>query len=518
MVRNAAGREVPAEVNGRAEVPYQGVGGYRPDGVHVAPPIRTALDYPADGDKRVASLVELLEAADLRDGACISTHHHFRNGDRVANAVFDAAAQLGLRDLVWFPSSVFPCHEPIIGHMERGVVHHVEAGLNGTVGAWVSRGNMRGTGVVRSHGGRSLAIKGGERHIDLAVIAASTADPFGDCNGTHGPNPCGPLGFSKPDSRYADRVAVVTDNLVPFPCVPWEIDGKLVDFVVEVDRVGDPDKIVFGTTRVTTNPDRLRIAELAARFAVATGILRDGWSFQAGASSVALAILEYLAQHMRDQGARARFLQAGSTRKVVEMLDEGLVEYVLDGQSFDMHGILSLRDDPRHVATSAFTSYDVHTKGSFMALLDAVFLGATEVDLDFNANVATHSDGMLLHGIGGWQHCLDAQCTVLTVPAFRRRGSVIVDRVTTLCGPGELIDVVVTELGIAINPRRSDLLDAVRGSGLPVRELADMKAEAEAAAGRVPAPQLGDEVVAVVKWQDGTLLDSVRRVPRSGGL
>jgi citrate lyase alpha subunit len=29
-----------------------------------------------------------------------------------------------------------------------------------------------------------------------------------------------------------------------------------------------------------------------------------------------------------------------------------------------------------------------------------------------------------------------------------------VDEVTTLCGPGELIDVVVTERGIAVNPRR----------------------------------------------------------------
>ncbi|MCK7540594.1 MAG: hypothetical protein MZV63_61750 [Marinilabiliales bacterium] len=38
------------------------------------------------------------------------------------------------------------------------------------------------------------------------------------------------------------------------------------------------------------------------------------------------------------------------------------------------------------------------------------------------------------------------------MPLFRDRIPVIVDRVTTLCGPGELIDVIITERGIAINP------------------------------------------------------------------
>ncbi len=98
-------------------------------------------------------------------------------------------------------------------------------------------------------------------------------------------------------------------------------------------------------------------------------------------------------------------------------------------------------------------------------MVDVAVLGATEVDVDFNANVVTHSDGRLLHGIGGWQNCLFAGCTILAVPSFRDRIPVIVDEVTTLTGPGELIDVVVTERGIAINPRRGDLLDARQGLG-----------------------------------------------------
>jgi citrate lyase subunit alpha/citrate CoA-transferase len=88
----------------------------------------------------------------------------------------------------------------------------------------------------------------------------------------------------------------------------------------------------------------------------------------------------------------------------------------------------------------------------------------------------------------------------------------VVDEVTTLCGPGELVDVVVTELGIAVNPLRPDLLDAVKGKGLPIRRLEEIKAEVERLCGKPARPGLTDKVVAVVKWVDGTLLDSVRQI------
>jgi citrate lyase subunit alpha/citrate CoA-transferase len=169
-----------------------------------------------------------------------------------------------------------------------------------------------------------------------------------------------------------------------------------------------------------------------------------------------------------------------------------------------------MASNPRHVATSPFTSYNDHGKGCFASLVDVVVLGATEVDLQFNANVVTHSDGRLLHGIGGWQNCLAAGCTILAVPSFRDRIPVIVDEVTTITGPGELIDVVATERGIAINPRRQDLLEALRGSDLPVRPLEAIQADVQRLCGGAPQQaRLTDRPVAVVKWVDGTLLDTV---------
>jgi len=305
---------------------------------------------------------------------------------------------------------------------------------------------------------------------------------------------------------------VATDNLVPFPCIPWEIQGNNVDFVVEMERVGDPTKIVSGTTQITKSPDRHLIAEHVARFVVEAGIMKEGFSFQAGAGGTALAFAIYLKEMMQEAGVKARFIRGGSTKYLVEMLEEGLTDYILDGQTFDLAGVASMRDNPRHLPTSPFTSYNYHSKGNFASLVDATVLGATEVDVGFNANVVTHSDGVLLHGIGGWQNCLYAGCTILAIPSFRDRIPVIVEEVTTLCGPGELIDVVVTERGIAINPRRQDLLDATKGSGLPIKPIEQLKAEVEdIVGGPADRPQLGDKIIAAIKWVDGTVIDGVRQ-------
>ena len=513
VVTNAAGRSVLEMVNGRPQTPYMGIGKYRPTGAKASAPIHTVADFPANGDKVVADLETALRKCGLRDGMVLSSHHHLRDGDAVALMMLNAAGRLGVKDLTWFPSASFPSQKSAIELMKSGVIDHIEGSMNGPLGDYCTQGKMRGLGVLRSHGGRWQAIQDGEVHIDIAVIAAPSADAFGNCDGSHGKSACGSLGFALADSIYADHVIVVTDNLVPFPCVPWQIQGNNVDYVVQVDSIGDAAKIVSGTTQITRSPDRLRIAELVARFLRDAGIMRDGFSFQAGAGGIALAFVSYLKQLMKQAGVKARFVRGGSTKFLVELLEEGLTDYILDGQTFDLDGVRSIASNPRHVATSPFTSYNYHGKGNFASMVDAVVLGATEVDLNFNANVVTHSDGRLMHGIGGWQNCLASRCTILAVPSFRDRMPVSLDEVTTLCGPGELIDVIVTERGIAINPRRRDLIDAVKQSNLPIRPLAEIKAEVERICGGRPRrPKHGDRPVAVVKWVDGTLLDTVWQV------
>jgi len=515
LVKNIAGKLIPDKVNNEEQIPFKGVGKYKPTGNKANPKIKSCADYPPNGNKVVKNLKEALKKAGLKDGMTISTHHHLRNGDILTNYLFDVVKEMGIKNIRWFPSASFPCHEHLIKYLEDGTIHHIEGSMNGPLGRYTTEGKMKGTGVLRSHGGRYQAIQDGEVKIHIAVIAAPTADPFGNATGDRGPSACGLLGFALADSEYADNVIVVTDNLVPFPCHPWQIQGNNVDSVVKIDSLGDPKKIVSGTTEVTKSPDRLLIAEYVAQFLEDAGIMKDGFSFQAGAGGTNLAFAVYLKEKMKKAGVKARFIRGGSTKYLVEMLEEGLTDYILDGQTFDLEGVRSMRENSGHVNTSPFTSYNYHGKGNFASMLDAVVLGATEVDLNFNANVVTHSDGYLLHGIGGWQNCLFSKCTILAIPSFRDRIPVIVDEVTTLVGPGELIDVIVTERGIAINPNRKDLMKAIKKSNLPIRPIKEIYNEVVELCGIPKKPKVDKKkVVAVIKWVDGTAIDSVFQIKK----
>lgn len=516
LVKNAAGRLVPTEVNGKSVIPYKGVNKYKPTGNKYGAPIKSCTDYPMDGNKVVKNLREALKKAGLKNGMTISTHHHLRNGDVLTNILFDTIKSMGVKNILWYPSASFPVHEHLIPYLDDGTIHHIEGSMNGPLGKYTSEGKMKGIGVLRSHGGRYQSIQDGEVHVDIAVIAAPTADPFGNATGDRGKSACGLLGFALADSEYADNVIVVTDNLIPFPCSPWQIQGNNVDYVVELDSLGDPSKIVSGTTEVTKSPDRLLIAEYVAQFLDDSGILKDGFSFQAGAGGTNLAFALFLKEKMIEKNIKARFIRGGSTKYLVQMLEEGLTDYILDGQTFDLEGVRSMRENVGHLNTSPFTSYNFHGKGNFASQIDAVVLGATEVDLNFNANVVTHSDGYLLHGIGGWQNCMFGKTVILAIPSFRDRIPVIVDEVTTLVAPGELVDVIITERGIAINPKRKDLLKAVKGSNLPIKSIKEIYNEVNEICGGKPAkPKINkDEVVAIIKWVDGTVIDSVFKIEK----
>ncbi len=513
FVKNAVGRLVPTEINGEEAIPFKGLKKHKPSGRKYAPPIASAIDYPDDGNKVVGSLKEALQKCGLKDGMTISTHHHLRNGDLVSNTIFDIAHEMGVKDLVWFPSASFPCHEPIIEHLENGTLNRIEGSMNGPLGRFTSKGKMKGTAVLRSHGGRVQAIQDGEVKIDIAVLAAPSSDAFGNGNALNGPSACGVLGYATADFLYADKVIVVTDNLVDFPNMPMEIEGNYVDYVVVVDKIGIPEKIVSGTTQITKSPDRLLIAELTAQFLEESGILKDKCYMQAGAGGTSLAIGYFVHQILKEKGWKSKLGFGGSTKYMVQMLEEGTMEHIMDAQAFDLKAVESIANNKNHHQYPVFNAYNYHSKGNLTSMMDIMILGATEVDVNFNGNVATHSDGYLLHGIGGWQNCLHAKNVILPVPLFRDRMPVIKDEVTTICGPGELIDIIITERGIAINPRRTDLIEAMKDSKLPIKTIEELKAEAEAICGKPQSPKLNkDEPVAVIKWVDGTIIDTVWKV------
>lgn len=511
LIKNALGREVPTEINGRPAVPFRGIGLHKPAGRKIGPPIPSGADFK--GSKVLKDIDAALDRLNLFNGMTISFHHHLRNGDMLVNLVVQKLAERGLKDIVLAPSALFPVHEPLVDHIKRDTVSHVLGSMNGPVGRLCTTGGMKKTAVLRSHGGRYRAIQDGDLHIDAAFIAAPTADTHGNANGVLGKSACGPLGFALADSLYADQVVVVTDNLVPFPTWPWSIEGGNVDFVVPVESLGDPQKIVSGTTKITTDPERLKIASWAAQLVRDSGLIEEPeFSFQAGAGGMSLAFIQYVAGYMREKKVVADFVRGGSTQTLVDMLREGLTKFILDGQSFDLAGVASLRDNWNHIETNPFVSYNYHTKGCFAPRVKASVLGGTEIDLDFNVNVNTHSDGWLLHGIGGFQDAADAFMTIITVPLYRKTNPIIVDRVHTVTAPGEVIDAIVTDHGIAINPKRQDLLDRLKGSDLPLLTIEELHEKAIRITGRPEKPKTKDNVVAVIEWRDGTVIDSVREL------
>ena len=501
---------VPDEIDGRKLKPFMGAYADHGTGRKVGPPIRSVVDYE---NKVRASLDEAIDACEIQNGMTVSFHHHLRDGDFLVNMVAEKLAARGLKDLVFAPSALFPVHEPLVGHIERGVISHIEGSMNGPIGRACSLGRMRKVCVLRSHGGRYRAIQDGDLHIDVAFIAAPAADAFGNANGLSGPSACGPLGFAAADSLYADKVVVVTDNLVPFPCHPWVIRGGNVDHVCAIEKLGVPEKIVSGTTRITRSPTRQLIAKFGAEFVRDSGLLDEpGFSFQAGAGGVSLAFVQYLAEIMRAKKVKASFARGGSNEILCGLLNEGLVEYILDGQAFDTVGVKSLRENPKHIETDPFTSYNYHTKGNFATMVTVSILGATEVDLNYNVNVNTHSDGWLLHGIGGFTDACDAHITMITAPLVRGRLPIIVESVTTVTAPGEMIDVIVTERGIAVNPKRPDLIERLKRSALPLKSIGELHDIAIKMTGEPRKPEFEERVVALIEFRDGTVIDTVRQL------
>ncbi|MGA1794095.1 MAG: citrate lyase subunit alpha, partial [Thermoplasmatota archaeon] len=324
--------------------------------------------------------------------------------------------------------------------------------------------------------------------------------------------------FSFVDARFADHVIAITDHLVEYPNFPMSISQELVDYVVVVDKIGDPGKIASGELRITNSPTRLKIAKDAVRITDLLGFVKDGMNFQAGAGGISLAFTDFLHQEMKDKGVVASWAQGGTTQFLVDMLNDGTVKKLITGQAFDIAAIDNMRDDPKNHVDLPIGAYaNIHGKGCTVNKLDIVVLGASEVDLNFNVNTATLSNGLIAEPVGGHSDtAAGASLTIITVPLFRGRYPVIVEKCTTVVTPGETVDVVVTERGIAINPMRKDLLEKLEKVKVPrdlrictIEEL--QKMAYEITGGKIE-PNWGDKIVALIEYRDGTIIDVVRNV------
>ena len=467
-------------------------------------------------NKLVNTLRESMELAGLKDGMSISFHHHLRNGDYVLNMVLEEAARMGLRDLTIQATSLFDIHMPLAGHIESGLVSGIETNyISSGLGRILTKGILPRPITFRTHGGRPAAIESGRVRIDAAFIAAPAADCQGNINGTDGPAACGSLGYAYADARNAGRVIAVTGCLRPYPLTPASIDESLVDYVVQVDSIGDPQGIVSGTTKITRDPVGLCMAGYAAQVIEHSGLLTDGFSFQTGAGGASLAVTEYLKPVIKQKGVTGSFGLGGITGYLVDMLNEGYFEKLLDVQCFDLRAVESIRRDPRHQEISAARYASPLAKSAAVNSLDIVILGATEIDVNFNVNVHTDSKGLIMGGSGGHSDtAAGAKLAIIIAPLFRSRLPVVVDRVLTLSTPGKTVDVLVTQRGIAVNPKREDLKMRLKEARLnkarlPVYEIDELKHMAEKITGKPAALKRGEQIVADIEYRDGSVIDHI---------
>ncbi|NLN50547.1 MAG: citrate lyase subunit alpha [Acholeplasmataceae bacterium] len=460
-------------------------------------------------NKLVNTIQDIFNQIPIVDGMCLSFHHHLRNGDYIINLVMAEVKARGLKNITIAPSSIFPIHEPLVELLEDETITSIYTNyINGPVADIVSAGALKNLLVMDTHGGRARAIQAGEIKIDVAFLAVPTADKAGNGNGFEGKSACGSLGYAIPDLLYAKHKVIITDNLVPK--VPRaEIEAKYVDYVLVVNEIGDSKGIVSGTTRPTKDPIQQIIAKNTALLIEDLGLVKPGLSFQTGAGGISLLVAKHLATMMQEKQIKGSFASGGITAFLVQMLEENLFEKLYDVQCFDLEAVRSYKENPNHLPLSAITYASPYAK-AIIEDLDIVILGATEIDQDFNVNVTTDSFNRIIGGSGGHSDTARAsKVSIITTNLVKSRLPILKNEITTITTPGETIDCVVTERGIAINPKRVDLIEKLKDSKLNILPIEELIQTALKITGVPKEIKRSNKPVGLVRYLDGSIIDTI---------
>ncbi len=461
-------------------------------------------------NKMVQNISELFDKLEIKDGATLSFHHHLRNGDFVLNMVFEEVKRRGIKDITLVASSIFPCHEPIVPLIKDGTIKNVITSyMSGPVAESISHGDLKGTLVMQSHGGRARAIMEGSVKIDVAFIGAPATDVHGNISATEGKAFCGTLGYAIADSIMAEKTVAITDTILPLEG-KTEIPSERIDYILKVDSIGDPNGIISGTTRITKDPVGLRIAQKAVEVMVATGLVKEGMCYQSGAGGVSLAVTKFLGDYMEREGIKGKFASGGVTGDLCDMKNRGLFDRIYDVQCFDLKSAEDIKNDPRHITMSA-EKYASPYKDAIVNSLDFVILGATELDTDFNVNVTTGHDGVIMGGSGGHQDtAYGAKVSIIVSKLFQSRIPLIVDRVGVISTPGSTVDVLVTERGVAVNENRKDIIEALKAHDIEVMTIKELKELSDSLTG-VPEKKRDESkrVIGYMEYRDGQVLDKI---------
>ena len=510
---NAVGRDIPEEIleiTGKEVFQgnnYKNGKAFQRASVHIRP----VMDNQTS--KLVANIHEALVKCNAHDGMTVSFHHHFREGDLVVNMVMEEIHKMGLKNITVSASSLGKAHAALVPMIEDGTITGIESsGVRGEIGEAISAGKLKGLAIMRSHGGRVRAITTGETHVDIAFIGTPTCDDYGNCRGIGGKADCGVLSYAIVDSNQADYCVAITDCLVPYPNLPAHISQTKIDYVCVVDEIGVPSKIATGAAKPTSDQRKLMMAQYCTDVVVNTPWFKDGFSYQTGVGGASIASTISLAKIMKERNIKMGFGVGGLTKPMCQLLEDGMVRVLLDTQDFDLDAVQNLRN-PNHHRITAGAYANPMNKGAFVNRLDYVVLASLEVDVHFNCNVVVGSDGVITGAQGGHPDTAQgAKCTIVICPLLQGRIPAICSNVTTVTTPGESVDVVVTDYGVAVNPARQDILEALKNvKSIPLKTIEELRDIAYSIVGEPDPVEFGDRVVGIIEARDGTILDVVRQ-------
>lgn len=456
------------------------------------------------------NIEEVFKLVGLKNGMTISFHHHLRNGDKVMNFVCSALKEQGFKDITVAASSLFPNNSPLVELIKDQTITGIVTNyINGPIANAIGEGSLKKPLIMDTHGGRARAIESGDLSIDVAFIASPAVDKEGNGSGKFGPSACGTLGYAISDLMYAKKVVLISDYMTDNIIEP-ELSKEYVDAILMVDKIGDSEGIVSGTTKITRDPVGRKIARDTVKVLEAIELIKDGFSMQTGAGGISLAVVEYVKNIMISKNIKARFASGGITGQYVDMLENNLVDTLYDVQCFDLKAARSYRENRRHIAISASKYGNPFEENPVVNDLDFVILGATEVDLDFNVNVTTDSLGQIMGGSGGHADTAHgAKVTIIVTNLLKARLPIIKNKVTCVTTPGEDIDIVVTERGIAINPLRTDLIEKLTKSKLPILTIKELMTIAHDIAG-IPSNYIhSNEPIGYLRYRDGSIIDTL---------
>lgn len=464
---------------------------------------------------KVIDLKTAIKNSGLTNGMTISFHHHFRGGDQTVKQVMEVIKTMGIKNLTIASSSFTDAHNFLTEYIEQGYVKALEtSGCRDELGQFISQGKCKTPMIIRSHGGRARAVEAGDLKIDVAFLAVSSSDEMGNSNGTIGKSICGSLGYAMVDAKHANKTIIITDNLVSFPNKKISISQTDVDYVVVVDQIGDSKKIVGGEIRLTSAPKEEIIAASITKVVTNTEYFKDGFSMQMGSGGASLSAVTTIAEEMRNRRIKAGFCLGGITSHQVKLLEERLTDALFDTQCFDFGAAQSMARNENHYEISASQYANGQNKSPFVNKLDYVILSALEVDLDFNVNVITGSDGVIRGASGGHSDTAEgAKLSIVALPLIRGRISCVAKEVNTIITPGRAVDVVVTDFGIAVNPLRKDIIKQLKDANIKTVTLQEMRDFALSIVGESEPIKFDYSTpVALVEYRDGSIIDVIYKV------